>query len=195
MEASILNFWFGADINAISREHTLRWFRSDSSFDQEIAQRFGKLHKAAVQGAFRDWCDRPRGRLALLILLDQFSRNLNRESPLAWAQDHVCQEIAIEGVDIGQDRELHPIEAVFFYMPFQHSENLEHQERSVTLYQSLCERFPSSDAARRSLESAQYHRDLVAKFGRFAHRNRILDRANTPEETAYLNALPEGKAF
>ena len=195
MEDSILAFWFGPDVESISQEHAMRWFRSNPSFDQEIAQRFGKLQKAAAQGAFRDWCERPRGRLALLILLDQFTRNLNRESPLAWSQDEACEEIAKQGVAIGQDKDLHPAEAIFLYMPFQHSEHLEVQERSVSLYRALCERFPDSAIARGSLESAEYHRELIMKFGRFPHRNRVLGRENTAQEQAYLDGLPSDEPF
>jgi len=173
----------------------MRWFRSSPAFDQEIAQRFGKLNKAASEGAFRDWKERPRGRLALLILLDQFSRNLFRSNPKSWANDPLCQELAIEGVDLGQDKVLHAVERMFFYMPFQHSEAIAHQDLSVELYQGLCEEYPDLDFATRSLESANYHRYLVQEFGRFPHRNEVLGRENTDSEQAYLDNLPPGKAF
>ena len=195
MEESILTFWFGPDVESVSQERARRWFSSNPANDREIAQRFGKLYKAAAKGAFREWCTRPRGRLALVILLDQFSRNLNRESPLAWAQDAVCQELAIEGVELGQDMALAPAETIFLYMPFQHSEIREHQDRSVELYQALSERYPTSKLVRGSLESAEYHRELVVKFGRFPHRNRILGRETTADEQAYLDGLPKGKPF
>ena len=195
MEESILGFWFGSDVDSISQEHYIRWFTSDTAFDQEIAQRFGKLHKAATKGAFHSWCETPRGRLALLILLDQFSRNLYRDNPLSWAQDDECQTIASDGVERGQDKALHPVERIFFYMPFQHSEQMAHQDLSVRLYEGLCTENPDSTFARNSLEYATYHRELVSQFGRFPHRNRVLGRETTEAEQAYLDALPEGKVF
>jgi uncharacterized protein (DUF924 family) len=197
MDESILTFWFGDDVEKVSQATVKRWFRTDPAFDQEIAQRFGKLQKAASTGAFEDWKERAKGRLALLLVLDQFSRNLHRSSPLAWANDERCQELTLEGVELGQDKELSTIERIFFYMPMQHSERRDHQDRSVELYAELVEGLsgPEQGFARRSLESARYHRELVHTHGRFPHRNAILGRDTTPKERAYLDALPPGKAF
>jgi uncharacterized protein (DUF924 family) len=197
MDESILTFWFGDDVEKIPKATVQRWFRTDPAFDQDIAQRFGKLQKAASAGAFEDWKERAKGRLALLILLDQFSRNLNRSSPLAWANDARCQKLAQEGVELGQDKELSTIERIFFYMPMQHSECRDDQDRSVELYADLMEGLSGADHefARRSLESARYHRELVHTYGRFPHRNAILGRTATAKERVYLDGLPPGKAF
>ena len=195
MDESILTFWFGENPDELTREQMLRWFRSDPAFDQAIAQRFGKLYKAAVNGAFRDWCERPRGRLALLIMLDQFSRNLHRESPLAWSQDAKCLDIARLGLEEEHDRVLRPVERVFFYMPFQHSEDVRDQAASVRLYQDLYSDYPDLTFVERSLKSAEYHHQLVTQFGRFPHRNHILGRETTEPEREYLASLPPGKRF
>jgi uncharacterized protein (DUF924 family) len=193
-QEAILTFWFGPTPEDLTQEAIMRWFRADASFDREIAQRFGKLQKAAAQGAFRDWKETPRGRLALLIVLDQFSRNLHRHSPKAYESDAFCQELSLDGVELGQDKELGAFERVFFYMPLMHSEKLLHQKVSVRLYERLV-----SDAAMalkegisRSLGAAQKHLEIIEAHGRFPHRNTPLGRVNTPEEEAYLEAREPG---
>ena len=193
-QEAILTFWFGPTPDDLSQEAIMRWFRASASFDQEIAQRFGKLQKAAVQGAFGDWKETPRGRLALLILLDQFGRNLHRQSPKAYENDPYCQELSLDGVELGQDKELGTFERVFFYMPLMHSENLLHQKISLRLYERLVSDAPAAvkGSISRSLEAAQRHLEIIEAHGRFPHRNALLGRDNTAKEEAYLEARAPG---
>lgn len=166
----VLDYWFSEPMET-------RWFGPSAEIDSEIAQRFGDLHRRAAAGLLDDWAGQPRGALALVILLDQFSRNLHRGRPEAYANDEKAVRIARAAIAQGFDGMLEGWERAFLYMPFMHSEHLEDQEDSVRLFTAA------------GLDNAAYalhHRDLVRRFGRFPHRNAILGRASTPEETAYL---------
>ncbi|MBT5572551.1 MAG: DUF924 domain-containing protein [Alphaproteobacteria bacterium] len=173
----VLNFWFeesGPD----------KWFEKSNLFDDEIRQRFGETTEAARHGQLEDWMGTPRGRLAQIILIDQFSRNLYRDSPLTWSADDRVLALAKLMIADGQDLPLSHAERKFVYMPFMHSEVLADQERSITLFGMLAEEGPEDGGY--TLEYAVLHRDIVAQFGRFPHRNEILGRKSTPEEIAFL---------
>lgn len=157
-----------------------RWFGKDDAFDAEIGARFGALQRQASRGALQHWEATPEGTLALIILLDQFSRNLNRGSAAAFENDPQARQIAGRALERGFHRAVEPVMQTFFFLPFMHSETLADQERCVALY------VEAGDEG--SLKYAREHRDIIARFGRFPHRNPALNRATTAEEQAFLDA-------
>lgn len=175
--AEILTFWFG-DGNDEVREI---WFKKDDAFDQQIRERFGEVRKAAAGGGHDDWADTADGALALVILLDQFSRNLCRGSSDAFATDGKSLDIAKSAIASGFDQVQPPIRRRFFYLPFEHSEDLKEQERSLELFTALGDE--------NSLKYAVEHHDIIARFGRFPHRNGVLGRESTPEELEFLKTF------
>ena len=187
---AVLAFWFGAlDADgAADAEHTRRWFSKDSRFDDTIRVRFQSLHASAATGGCDDWLQGPRGTLAFVILLDQFSRNMFRGTAEAFAQDARALEAAGRAVDAGFDRRLRPSERGFLYMPFMHSEELTMQDRCVQLFADLRDQLagPAAAGAAQQLDYARRHRDIIQRFGRFPHRNAALGRPSTAEEEAYL---------
>lgn len=175
----VLDFWFGPPPHAVRGE----WFRKDAALDERIRQRFGDDVAAAVAGAFGDWCATPHGALARVVLLDQFTRNLYRDAPRAFAGDAGALATANEAVAKGFDRALDAFERWFLYMPFEHSEDWQMQERSLALFHAL-----SEDAGDRApLDWAEKHAAVIRRFGRYPHRNAILGRESTPEELAFLS--------
>jgi uncharacterized protein (DUF924 family) len=178
----VLDFWFGTPGSAEAGTARDVWFKKTSTFDQECRDRFEALHRAAAAGALDDWTGTPHNALALVILLDQFSRNIYRDTAQAFACDAKALEVAREAIARGFDRELTPLERMFLYLPFEHSEDLADQDRSVELFSSL-QRFPETQT---TPEYAQAHRAVIQRFGRFPHRNAILSRPSTPEEERYL---------
>ncbi len=174
----VLDFWFGPAPHAARDE----WFRKDASFDERIRARFGNDVAAAVAGAFGDWCATPHGALARVVLLDQFTRNLYRDTPRAFAGDPAALATANEAVARGFDSELDHFERRFLYMPFEHSEDLAVQERSLALFRALSE----ETGDRAALDWAEKHAAVIRRFGRYPHRNAILGRESTPEELAFL---------
>jgi uncharacterized protein (DUF924 family) len=192
----VLNFWFGGPIeNAEAlRAQSGLWFGPEDAdsqvgaVDQRIEREFrGDMERAAT-GQLADWTHAPRGRLALILLLDQFPRNVFRGTARAFATDSKALQLALEGMQSGADALLHPLERLFFYMPLEHAEDIGCQERAVAAVRALAQRAP--DFARTYLDDcagyAQEHRDIVRRFGRFPHRNAILGRQNTAEENDYL---------
>ncbi len=169
--ADILTFWRDAGYE--------RWFGKNDAFDNEIRSRFGALRAIAAQGGLDDWARTDDGALALVIVLDQFPRNLFRGTPQAFVTDAQARDVAVPAIDRGADQRVDHALRPFFYLPLMHSEALADQQRCVALYQAY------GDAEQ--LKYAIDHRDLVARFGRFPHRNVILGRAATPEEQAYLD--------
>ena len=155
-----------------------RWFAKDESFDAECRARFLVTHEAAAAGELNEWELSPDGALALCLLLDQFPRNMFRGTRRAYRTDPVAVDVADRAIERGHDKAVDPSLRRFFYLPFMHSEELADQERSV----ALAEAMGDED----TLKWARHHRDIVAKFGRFPHRNAILGRAGTPEEAAFL---------
>ena len=175
----MLDFWFGPERGKPRPE----WFRKDDAFDAEIRRRFGELHASAARRELEAWRASPEPMLALIILLDQFSRNLHRGDARAFAQDAHALECALETVTRGDDLGLLPVERQFVYLPFEHSEDLAHQEKGCDLMRSL----DAFEETRGVSEWAVKHRDVIARFGRFPHRNAVLGRESTPEELAFLD--------
>jgi uncharacterized protein (DUF924 family) len=172
----VLSFWFAGD-PTLAREI---WFQTDAGFDAACTD-LAAAREAAKAGALDAWADTPRGALALLILLDQLSRNLHRGSAEAFAADPKARAVAREMVARGFDRALTPVERGFVYLPFEHSESLADQDESVRLFTAL-----QAEAGGDVLEYAIRHRDVIRRFGRFPHRNAALGRASTAAEVAYL---------
>ncbi|GKS96572.1 DUF924 family protein [Acidovorax sp. SUPP2825] len=174
----VLTFWF---------EETTpqQWFAKDAAFDAAIRERFARLHHEAAQAELWDWRATPQGRLAEVIVLDQFSRNLHRDSAQAFAHDGMALVLAQEAVAAQADAALPPAWRAFLYMPYMHSESAAVQARSVALFTQL--------GNANNLHFAVRHRDIVVRFGRFPHRNTVLGRPSTPQETAFLQE--PGSAF
>lgn len=186
----VTTFWFRdatRSPEAFERRGAV-WFGAEPAFDSECATRFAASLEDAARGALDDWAGTPQGRLALVILLDQAPRNIHRGSPAAFAHDAQAAAHCIGGIESGQDRSLHPVERIFLYMPLQHAEDLGLQRRSVERFEALAAEV--DDAWRdRFAENAHYarlHHDIVERFGRFPHRNRVLGRESTEEELSYL---------
>jgi uncharacterized protein (DUF924 family) len=183
----VLQFWFGEGTD-YGKAHK-RWFEKDARFDALVAKRYSNLLRDMVKGAHRDWLDEPRACLARILVLDQFPRHIHRGTARAFSSDPLAREAATRLVDAGWDRDLLPIERMFAYLPFQHSEALSDQERACALCESLKE-FPEvADSHRYALA----HRGIIRRFGRFPHRNSALGRASTAEELEFLK-LP-GSSF
>lgn len=169
--AEVLDFWF-------SDEVTPNWFIRSDDLDRRIADEFGDTYQAAHEGAMDGWIERPLDALALVIVLDQFPRNMFRGNPRSFESNDMALAHAREAVSRGHDAAMSTDQRKFLYLPFEHSEDLADQDRSVELYQALGD----PDA----LDYAHQHRDIIARFGRFPHRNKVLGRENTPEETEFL---------
>lgn len=164
------------------------WFRADAERDERLAEKYGKLVEQCAAGRLYRWLDQPEGRLALVIALDQLPRNLFRGTARAFAYDAQAAAWCLAAVQTGQDRLLKPVQRAFLYMPLQHSEDLQAQESGLALYQRLARENDDWPVFEREfLAFARVHRDIVARFGRFPHRNQVLGRASTAEETAYLD--------
>ena len=186
----LLACWFGEDSDdaAVAAAKAELWWGHSPATDELLRERFGAAATAAVAGRLDHWAEAPRGRLALILLLDQLPRAIHRDTPGAFAQDAAARVLAEQGLESGTDELLRPIERLFLYLPFEHSEDLEDQDRSVELFGELAESIPEEQRSTFSnfVDYAQKHRDVVASFGRFPHRNRILGRESTPEEIAFL---------
>ena len=187
----VVEFWLGPapdDFESVALA-SKRWYITDDGFDAEIRDCFGAAIEQAQRGFFADWAETPEGALALVILLDQFPRNAYRGTADAFAGDPVALAVAGRAVDRGVDRELACPGRAFLYHPFEHSEHPEDQERSVVLFETLAAAAPREwrEFAAGFVPYAHAHRDVIARFGRFPHRNAILGRANTAEEQAHLD--------
>lgn len=179
----VLDFWFLPRADAQYLRARREWFDKNPAFDALIAERWGGLVEQAGAGGLLDWESQPEGALARIILLDQFPRNMWRDTPQAFAMDPQALAAALRLLEQGGDRALAPMQRVFAYLPLEHAEDLAMQELCVALYQDLAQQAPETAD---NLDYAVRHRDIIARFGRFPHRNRILGRASTPEETAFL---------
>jgi uncharacterized protein (DUF924 family) len=187
---AVLQFWFG-ELDATGRAdeaHSARWWSKDAALDASIREQFLALHKALMLGECASWRDSARGRLAYLIVLDQFSRNMFRDSAEMFASDELAMTAAMNGIDLDLDRQLRVDERAFFYMPLMHSEQLEAHERCVNLYKGLATELPEALRANMTarVKYAEQHRDIIRRFGRFPHRNAMLARESTPEELEFL---------
>jgi uncharacterized protein (DUF924 family) len=177
----VLDFWFEGDPDAFREE---RWFGTSDTFDAECRDRFGLTARAALDGALDAWTYSPEGSLALVLALDQFPRNIHRGSHLAFAGDAHARRVADGAVRGGADRFLTPVQRIFLYLPFEHSEDMQDQDHSVALFDALALEAPHLAECRKA---AQRHRGAIRRFGRFPHRNAALGRTTTPEEAAWMD--------
>jgi uncharacterized protein (DUF924 family) len=170
--AQVIGFWRAAGAE--------RWFTRDDGFDAACRAEFLPAFEQAAAGRLAGWDDSPEGALALVLLLDQMPRNMFRGSPRVWATDPLAREVAERAIGRGFDRAVDPELRAFFYLPFMHGEDLASQDRSVALHEE--------EGRPDGVKWARHHRDIVARFGRFPHRNALLGRESTAEERAYLEA-------
>ncbi|MGE0559663.1 MAG: DUF924 family protein [Burkholderiales bacterium] len=188
--AAVLGFWFGdrTDDAATAKAQARLWWSKDPAVDAEIRARFAALVQAAAFGRHDDWTATPQGRLALIVLLDQFPRNMHRGSARAFAYDGLARRLALEGIAAGADQQLRPIERVFCYLPLEHSEDLAHQDRCVALYQALAAGVAPELRGTFTgyVDFAERHRAIIRRFGRFPHRNAALGRVSAAEEVEFL---------
>ncbi len=199
----VLLFWFGPRpySAALVSQRSRLWFDDPRlpevrpQTDELMCERFGEMLRAAERGEFAAWESSPRRRLALILLLDQFSRRIHRGSAHAFDQDLPALALTISGMQFGADATLDPVERIFFYMPLMHAEAHDVQEESVAAFRRLLQEAP--DELRGTFESvlraAVLHRDVIARFGRFPERNRILGRQSSDQELAWLAAAPENR--
>lgn len=188
--SEVLEFWFGDALHSpeAAGARCALWFARDDAFDREVRERFAALPRRAALGAFEAWRDAPESTVALLLVLDQFPRNLHRDDRRAFAFDAQAREVALAALDVGFDGLLHPLEASFLYLPLEHAEDLDLQNLCVERFEALVSRAP--DGLQQRFEEfacyARRHRDVIERFGRFPHRNDVLHRDGTPGERAYL---------
>ena len=190
--ADVVTFWLSDSRDSPHRAAARRdwWYRGGPVVDEAIRARFGDLVPRALAGELTDWRDTPDGALALVLLLDQFTRNLYRGTVAAYAGDDFAFEIVNHAIDRGLDRALHPVARIWLWHPFHHSEDIAEQERGLGLLRALRR---DADPAwhgyvERSIKGWTRHRDIVARFGRFPHRNTVLGRESTTEEQACMAA-------
>jgi uncharacterized protein (DUF924 family) len=186
----VLHFWFPDEepIDHDTMQRRMEWWFGGGT-DATIAERFAPLLDQAARGRLDHWSRGPRSRLALIIVLDQFSRSLYRGTARAYAQDRAAQKLAIQGLEIGHYAALDtPWEKTFFFMPLGHSEELRYSDAAVALAEGLIDAEPQTLRAilEHSVSQASRHRDVIARFGRFPHRNEVLGRASSPEELEYI---------
>jgi len=187
---SIWLYWFGAgpDEAEIIREKSALWWKKNPQADAEIRRRFEPVLEAESRAEFESWDRHPRGRLARILLCDQFPRNMYRGTRRAFAYDEHARELARSALDRKTDQALRLIERVFMYLPFEHSEDAADQATGVRLFMTLHEQAPEGvkDTFREYLDYALRHREIIDRFGRFPHRNAVLGRDSTPEEREFL---------
>lgn len=175
----VLDFWFGSPPG----EYRKQWFRKDSDFDKQIKTRFLDLYWAMVASPLESWLKTAKSSLARIIVLDQFARNMFRGTPQSFAADPLALATAETAIERGYDAQLLPMERFFLYLPFEHSENLTHQHRCVEYFKHLIKDAPDLE---HGLDYARRHRDVIAQFGRFPHRNKTLNRQSTEAELDFL---------
>lgn len=186
----VYEFWFGTEIEqqvVIAKKSGLWWSKSIDS-DLTVKKEFGDYYNLAINDELSEWLGCTRGQLVLVLLLDQFSRVINRDSAAAFAQDSKVLGIVIEGISKNIDKSLSPIERVFYYMPLEHSEDLDIQNQSVALFQELLFEVPEElkKEFQKFLEFAKKHQEIIERFNRFPHRNKLLNRFSSAEEIAFL---------
>jgi uncharacterized protein (DUF924 family) len=171
--AEVINFWFSEPVKS-------KWFRSTVEFDAELKHRYEALWKSGCARELDNWQDHAKGALALVILLDQFPLNMYRDSPLGYSSEAQARDVSRLAIQQGFDKNLQNPEKAFLYMPFMHSEDIEDQNISVSLHES--------GELENNLRFARHHQEIIRRFGRFPHRNKVLGRESTPEEISYLNS-------
>ncbi|WP_372367655.1 DUF924 family protein [Candidatus Uabimicrobium sp. HlEnr_7] len=187
---TILDYWFGKveRDEDIAKDKQSLWFQGGKEVDIYIIEHFKNALEEAKKGALNEWKETPRQRLALIILLDQFSRNIYRNNPQMYESDSLSLELCTKGIEQEMDCKLFPVYRQFFYMPLQHVEDLTSQQKSVELYTQLKNDAPQStkEYFAMAVKSAKRHCEIIELFGRFPHRNKILGRLSTAEEKAFL---------
>ena len=188
----ILEFWFGPSDDPFERSEA--WWTADPAFDDEIRERFEEDVERAVAGKLDEWRETPKGAVAFVILVDQFSRNIYRDTAGMFANDGLALEAALEAIDRGFDEELEPIERQFLYMPLMHAEDPQIHERSLELFDRLREEAPAEqrEGFDNAYEFAVKHAEIIDEFGRYPHRNEVLGRESTEEEAAFLEEKGRG---
>ncbi len=188
----ILEFWFGQFPTPYTSDESKAdmWFKNGAAYDQEIFLNFGVDYERAIDAELDHWQDSHRGRTALIILLDQFSRHIHRGSAEAFAQDSKAQQLCIDGLGAGDDARLHPVERCFFYLPLSHAEDLEKQRLCVRAFRQLVQDVPEQYRKKFecNLSFAEAHYYVIEKFGRFPELNEILQRVSTQEEIDFLRS-------
>lgn len=187
----VLRFWFGElqETNEyLAWRVKQQWFGGGPKVDEAVIREFGATHEAAMRGELDHWAEAPRGRLALILVLDQFSRHIYRNSPGAFEADAKALALCRKGIDLSHDRQVHRIERTFFYLPLEHAEDLAIQRESIAKYQVLYDESPPflRDFFAVWRDYAIKHFDIIQRFSRFPHRNKILGRTSTPEEIEFL---------
>ncbi len=192
--AEVLHYWLadGLEKDWPSASLSQRWFGGGVEQDAEIDAQFGPLVAAALEGDLVDWEHTPLTRLALVIVLDQFTRNVYRGEAKAFAGDVRAQQLVLQSLALNQDQALPRVGRVFFYMPLMHAENLALQDECVSRFEALVEGSPPelSETLQGNLKFAREHRDIIQRFGRFPYRNEVLKRKSTAEELAFLKNGP-----
>ncbi len=178
----ILKFWFGDPASPEYGQSRPEWFKKDPQFDQTIEKQFLPVYEQAAAGQLQAWQGSPLTCLALILVLDQFPRNMFRGTPRAFATDPLAVQAAQQAVAQGFDQQLLPVQRWFVYLPFEHSEDLADQRRSMELFEQL----QSDPASQSAIDYARRHLEVIERFGRFPHRNVILGRPSTPEELEFL---------
>ncbi len=195
--AEIIAFWLGSSLEGPEAAFARRdwWYSGGPPVDDEIRMRFGALVAQACDRGLMDWRETADGAFALILLLDQFTRNLYRFTPDAYAGDVYAFEVVNQVIDSGLDRDLPPVSRIWLYHPFHHSEQVQAQDRGLALLETVLATAPPAwrPYIQRSIKGWTRHRDIVAQFGRFPHRNAVLGRTNTEEERAFLAV--DGAAF
>lgn len=199
MEAqTVLDYWFGAEATdgstaprsaqQIAKQQNKFWWSKNATIDTDIHQRFEPTLKALLTGNYTSWFGTPQGRLAAIIVLDQFSRNMYRDNAQAFTQDSLALYWTLEGIRQGDDKKLTPLQRVFFYLPLEHCEQLNMQNLAIEKFTQLAADAPESfsDLAKGFVDYAHQHQEVIARFGRFPHRNALLNRISSSQEEEYL---------
>lgn len=188
--AEVLSFWFGpiADDGSCAPEFVRRWWAKDPAFDREVTERFGEAIAAAEAGQLDTWRSSPEGCLALILLCDQMTRNSRRDSGRMYDADEKAQDLVRYAIEQGYPEQLRTMQSYFLYMPLMHAESLELQREGIARFTALAETAEpgARQAAAGAVDYMRQHEAIVARFGRFPHRNELLGRASTPEELEFL---------
>jgi uncharacterized protein (DUF924 family) len=192
----ILDYWFGTepDDAICARQQSPIWWSKSLEVDADIRDRFEPFLQVLINGGNRYWLQFAESRLSAIIVLDQFSRNIYRDSSIAFNADRLALNWSLSGIEAGMDKQLRPIERVFFYLPLQHAESRDMQRRSVVLYRHLLAQVPAPhrETFAGFLDYAERHATVIEQFGRFPHRNEVLGRVSTAEELEYLSQPDSG---
>ncbi len=190
--SEVLSFWFGdlREGELPDKEKQMTWWMKSEEFDDLIRQRFEKYVLLAEEGKLSHWLKTPLGTVAFIVVVDQFPRNIYRDTPEAFSKDPLALRTCLDGIEKGFDHDLHPTHRTFFYLPLMHSEDPEIQSLSVEKYSALEKEYTSHPQIRETLacstDFAGRHSDIIKRFGRYPHRNAALGRESTPEETEFL---------